>query len=97
MSIFSFVCFFLNSNSLPHNYRLLTTLRKEPFENTVGKGENAGFYLSKREFVFKVTLILPSANAFKLDQSKILSFVKGLILYYMNMITVFNESEEESN
>ena len=58
--------------------RLLMTLYmyKNPFENIVGKGENAGNHmfstLSKRNFNFCVTfIILSSTNAFNLDQSKI--------------------------
>ena len=53
-------------NSLPHN-RLLTTLKKMPFENIVGKGENAGNHhfllftqcfltIPKRISVFKLHL-----------------------------------------
>ena len=67
--------------------RLLTTLYNKPFENIVGKGENAGnqhFLLFPQCFLpfpkqvsfFSVTFILSSANAFNLDQSKILSFGK---------------------
>ena len=66
----------------------LTTQKKKPFENIVGKGENAVtsifsfshnvFYLSPRIFLFLIIFILSSANAFNLDQSKNLSFSKGL-------------------
>ena len=40
-------------NSLPHNpdFLVLTTLKKKPFENIVGKGENAGNQ-SQKEFLF---------------------------------------------
>ena len=62
---------------------------KKPFENIVGKGENAGnqhFLLFQQSFlsfpkqisIFWVTFILPSANALNLDQSKILSSGKEL-------------------
>ena len=61
------------------------TLKKKPFENIVGKGENAGnqhFLLSRQCFllisVFKLTFILSPANASNLDQSKNLSFGKVL-------------------
>ena len=69
--------------------RLLTTLKKKPFENIEGKGENAGnqhFFpfptvfstLPRTNFHFSVTFILSSANAFNLDQSKNLLFGKKL-------------------
>ena len=58
------------------------------FENIVGKGENAGnqhFLLfpqcfPKPIFNSSFILILSYANAFNLDQSKMLSFGKDLIL-----------------
>ena len=61
----------------------------KPFENIVGKGENAGNHhflhfptiFSTRpntDFNFSVTFILWSANAFNLDQFKKLLFGKGL-------------------
>ena len=64
------------------------TLKKKPFKNFVGKGENAG----KQHFLLFPQCILPipkrisvlsyiyffSANAFNLHQSKNLSFGKGL-------------------
>ena len=61
----------------------------KPFENIVGKGENAGdqhFLLfqqcflpvQKTNFNFSVRSILSSANAFNLDSSKILLFGKEL-------------------
>ena len=63
-------------------------LRKKPFENNVGKGENAGnqhFLLfprflpfPKQISIFLVTFILSSSNALSLDWSKILSFGKEL-------------------
>ena len=79
-----------------------------PFENTVGKGgkgENAShqhFLLFPqcflpfpyRNFNFSVTSILSSANAFNLDQSEILSFVKELTLYHK--IPTFNEPGNET-
>ena len=65
------------------------TLKKMPFEKIVGKGENAGnqhFLLfpqcfttqSVRKIIFSAAFILSSANAFNLDQSKILLFGKEL-------------------
>ena len=64
------------------------TLYKRPFENIVGKVENAGnqpFLLFPKfsnfpeiNFYSLVTLILSYANAFNLNQSKILSFSKDL-------------------
>ena len=62
------------------------TLYKNPFENIVGKGENAGnqhFLLFPQCFLpfpkeFSVTFILLSANALNLDQFEILSFCKEL-------------------
>ena len=64
-------------------------LTKKSFENIVGKRENAGnqhFLLFSQCFlpfpkqisIFSVIFILLSANAFNLDQSKILSFGKEL-------------------
>ena len=60
----------------------------EPFENIVGKGENAGnqhfllfpqcLYPFKTKFIFSAELSLLSANAFNLDQSKKLSFGEEL-------------------
>ena len=74
-------------NSLPHN--LDFSLRKKPFENIVGKGENAGnqhfllfpqgfLALLKTEIIILATFNLLSANAFNLDQYRILSFGKDL-------------------
>ena len=66
--------------------RLLMTLKEKAFENTVGKGGNAGnqhflhflqcFLPYQREIIFSATIILSSANAFNLDQSKVLPFGK---------------------
>ena len=64
------------------------TLKKKALENTVGKGENTGkpafspfptvlSTLSKRAMVMLTAFNLPSANAFNLIMSKILSFGKG--------------------
>ena len=87
-------------NTMPS--RLLTTLRKKPFENLVGKGENAGNYhfspfptmfstLSKTNINFSVTFILSSAKAFNLDQSEILSFGKEFNLYHTNGNNIVEE------
>ena len=70
--------------------QLLTTLGKNPLENIVGKGENAGYqhfllfpqyfpyFPTQISIVFSLTFILLSASAFNLDKSKNLSFRKGL-------------------
>ena len=50
---------------------------KEAFQNIEGKGENAGNH-PRKNFCFKLHLILWSANALNLDQSKNLSFGKKL-------------------
>ena len=51
------------------------------FENIVGKGENGGNH-PKTGFNFSAKFILSSANAFNLDQSKILSFGEELIIIF---------------
>ena len=61
---------------------------KKAFENIVGKGENQYFLLFPQCFLlyqrhkspFLTTFKLSSANALNLDQSKTLSFGKGLTL-----------------
>ena len=69
--------------------RFLTTLKNKGFQNTVGKGENAGnhhFLLvppcllphPKEEIVILAMFNLSSANAFNLVTSKILFFGKEL-------------------
>ena len=53
------------------------TLRKKPFKNIVGKGENAGnqYFLatfslpSKTEIIILATVDLLSPNSFNLDQT----------------------------
>ena len=71
-------------NSLPHNPDF-TTLRSKPYENIVGKGQNAGDHnfllfpqyillIPVQTSIFEVTFILSSTNAFNLDQSEILLF-----------------------
>ena len=68
------------------------TLGKKPFKNIVGKGENAGnqhfllfpqcvLPISIQISSFSVTFILLSVSSFNLDQSKNLSFDKGLNQY----------------
>ena len=82
---------------LTFNYTILTfmTLGKKAFENVVRKGENAGnqhfflfpqcvFTLEKSNFIF----ILLSGNAFNLEKSKILSFVKELEQIYWSQIAM---------
>ena len=72
-------------NTIPN----FNDLGKKPFENTTGKGENAGnqhFLLCLQCFKFMYRRIsisklhLLSANAFKLDQSKHFSFGKEFII-----------------
>ena len=62
-------------------------LGQKAFENIVGKGENAGnqhfiffpqSFLLMIIFTLWVTFILPSANGFNLDQSKIMLLGKEL-------------------
>ena len=57
------------------------TLKMKAFENTVGKGENAGNHfstmfstLSRGSFNILAMFNLSSANAYNLNHSKILSF-----------------------
>ena len=68
------------------------TLKKKPFENIMGKDENAGNQhfllfplcfsaLPKTNFNFSVTFLLSSTNAFKFDQSKNTSFGKELNVF----------------
>ena len=47
-----------------------------PFENIVGKGENAEMFSThpKTNYNFSITFILSSARAFKLDQSENIVF-----------------------
>ena len=77
--------------TLYHTILTFNDPRKKPLENIVGKGENAGNQhfllfptlfstLSKTNFKFLFTFILSPADAFNLDQSKILSFGKELIM-----------------
>ena len=55
---------------------MLPTLKNKTFDNIVGEGENDGnhYFLSP-----SVRLSFLSANAFSLDQSKILSFGKDVM------------------
>ena len=76
---------------------LLKTLKKTPFENIVGKGENAGnqhfllfpkcfLPIRKRISVFRLHFILSSVNAFNL------SFGKGLSKALASLVTFFRTS-----
>ena len=53
-----------------------------PFENIVGKVDilwgKEKMLVAKQNFNFSLTMILSSANAFSLDQPKIMSFGRGL-------------------
>ena len=71
------LCLTITTFNKPH--------KKEPFENFVEKGENAGNQhfllfpqcfstLPKPNLNFSFTFIMSSANVFYLEQSKILSF-----------------------
>ena len=73
--------------------QLLMTLTNRPFENIVGKGENAGYQQmlvthnvfcpsQKKYLIFLSLLFLSSANAFNLDQSQILLLGKEFIHHY---------------
>ena len=69
--------------TLNYTIRNLMTLRKTHFENVVWKGENKGkifFQIfctpSKPNFNFWLALIQPSANAFNLDWSTIVTYPK---------------------
>ena len=87
---------FANAQLVTTQSRLLTTLCQKPFENIMGKGENAGnqhFLLFPQCFLSLETHLL-SANVFNLDWSKILSLGTGLNLYHT--IPDFNDSEEAS-
>ena len=78
------------------------TVTKRPFENIEGKGENAGnqhFLLFAfptmfpthpiTNLYFSITFNLSSANAFNLDQSKILLFGTELTLFQMGNFRLF--------
>ena len=68
----------------------------------MGKGENAGFqlfsfshnvfYPSKNNFNSSVSFILSSANAFNLDQFRILSFGKELNSIMSTITQIFKTS-----
>ena len=79
--------------------------RKKPFENIVGKGENAGTAFSpfptvfsnhsKTNFNLSVAFILSPAVALNLDQSKILFFGKKLGL--SSIYTHFNTLKKKAS
>ena len=85
-------------NTLPHNPDL-PALKKNDFENIVGKGENAGhqhFLLfpqcflpyQRQKLSFQQHLFCRLQNAFKLDQSKILQFGEELKAKYTLLLWV---------
>ena len=89
--------------------QLLTTLRKNAFENIVGKGENGGnqhflfshkvFYsIKNRNHDFRD---ISSANTFNLDKSKILSFGNELNSIFLehgsNIFGIKNNTQKETN
>ena len=69
--------------------QLFTTLRQRPFQNNVGKGENAGhqhflffpqcFLPIRTNSIICATLTFSSADAFNWNKAKILSCGKELI------------------
>ena len=78
-----------------------TTLDKKPFENIVKKGENTGNQhlilfpqcfqpYQRQKIIILSTLILSSANAFSLDQSKILSFGKEFKILSSSIVNKSN-------
>ena len=77
------------------------TMKKKPFETIVGKGENDGnqqLLLLPQCFLPFLSIfesnLLSSANAFNLDQPKMLSFGKELTLY--NTILIFKGLGKEA-
>ena len=77
--------------TLYYAFPTFNDLKKKPFENRVGEGENGSNQHCllfptmfsthpKTNFIFSVTFSLLSANAFNLDQSKILLFGTELAL-----------------
>ena len=83
---------FSNGLTLSKQSLVLTTLEMNPFENFVGKGENAGnqhfllfiqcfLLLSNTYFKFSVKFILLSANSFNLD-SEVTALSKHFLLSY---------------
>ena len=76
-------------------------LKKKPFENIVGKEENAGnqhfllflqCFLPFPPFFFLSNISLLPTNVSNLDQSKNLSFGKDLILYKSNLFLTLSQS-----
>ena len=75
--------------------RLLATPKNDAFQNILRKGEDAGnqhfllfqkhLYLTKNKFQYLNHICLSSANAFSLDQSKILSFGKAFRIHNNTM------------
>ena len=91
-----------NLNHFTIQSQLLTSPIVKPFENIMGKGENAGDQhfllfptifstLHKTNFKISVTFIL-SSHAFNLDRCEILSFGKEISVTDM-MISVFDREE----
>ena len=58
----------IHTLTLYHTSRLLTTLRKKPFENIVGKGENAG----NQHFLFFPQCFLHFSKQISIFQSHLL-------------------------
>ena len=74
-------------------------LRKNPFENIVGKGEPTFSAFptifstrSTTEIIILVTFYLPSANAFNLVQSEKLSIGHELILFQTTNLRLFQKA-----
>ena len=72
--------FFVGTNCFqlfPKQSRLLTTLRKKPFKNIVGKGENAG----NQHFLLFPACFLPFPNQFSIFQSHIFCRLQMLSIW----------------
>ena len=88
--------------TLSHTIPNFNDLEKEAFENIVGKGENVGNQhfspfptvfstLPKTNFKFSDTFIVSSANAFNLNQCKILWFGKELNnIYHLHILSIWS-------
>ena len=79
--------------TLYHTIPTLTTLTNRPYENIMGKGENAGnqhfllFPLHFLPFPKQISIFQSPAGALNLAQSKNLSFGKELIRPKLNQST----------
>ena len=87
LTLYQMIAFAQGNLRFSHTIHTFNDLEKEDFENIIGKGENAGNQhfllfstmfptLLKKNFIFSVTFIFLSANAFDLDLSKNFLFGK---------------------